>query len=132
MRRGCNYGRFLNIPEFWVYQVSAYANLVLNNPQVLNMLGLWIWQGYEYVRFTQGTEYTWVWICLNASMCVNMPQSCWIWLNMLVYTWKNRVLDMSEFWVCLQYIVKGHCTNYWAITKTETRQSHVVRTLPNI
>ena len=83
MCRGCNYGRFLHIPEFWVYQVFAYASLVLNNPQVLNMLGLWIWQGYEYVRFTQGIEYTW--LSLNMPYCLSVHEYASIMLNMIEY-----------------------------------------------
>ena len=40
---------------------SEYAwstfHRVLNKSPVLNMLGLKIWQGCEYSRFTQGAEY---------------------------------------------------------------------------
>ena len=96
----CSYGGVLNIPGLRICQVSAYASVaqgsayaslwlnnallqgcefawstfhsVLNKPTVLNMLGLWIWQGCEYTRVTQGVEYTW--ISQNPALFVNMPQ----------------------------------------------------------
>ena len=38
----------------------AWSNFhrVLNMPQVLNMPGLGIWQGYEKMRVTHGVKYT--------------------------------------------------------------------------
>ena len=49
-------------PGFWICQSFQY-NGVLNIPGfwlflVLNMSGFWIYHGSEYVRFTQGFEYT--------------------------------------------------------------------------
>ena len=40
----------------------AWSNFhrVLNMPQVLNMPGLGIWQGYEKMRVTHGVKYTWI------------------------------------------------------------------------
>ena len=44
-----------------LWQGSEYAwstfHRVINNPPVLNMLGLRIWQGCEYARVTQVAEY---------------------------------------------------------------------------
>ena len=82
---GCNYGRVLDIPRFWVWQVSVYVTVpqgseyawkwltnalrqgskyawstfhrVLYKLPVLNMQGLRIWQGCEYTRVTQDAEY---------------------------------------------------------------------------
>ena len=63
------YGRFLHwkhCTRFWIWlnnvlwQGSTYVwstfHRVLNNPPVLNMPGLRIWQGCEYARVTQGAE----------------------------------------------------------------------------
>ena len=59
------------------------------------------------------------WICLSNAE--------YDWLNMPTFTWKNRVLDMLEFWMCLMLdIVSGNCncTNYWAVIKKETYSRH--------
>ena len=74
-----------NMPGFWTNQGSEYTN-VLNTRLVLNFPGFWIrvwfwiWQRFEYVKDTQGSEYTW--ICLDMSeyavICVNMPKSAWM------------------------------------------------------
>ena len=85
---GSNYGSAPNIPGFRVCQAYGNASVaqsseyvriwlnnalwqgseyvwltfhrVLNKPPVLNMPGLSIWLGCEYVRVTQGAEYVWV------------------------------------------------------------------------
>ena len=83
----------------WICLVNVLQGL--NQPPVLNMLGLKIWQGCEDARVPQGAEYAW--ICLNnVSICVNIPQKRWIWLNMLACTWRKqnaeyaRILDVSD------------------------------------
>ena len=44
---------------------------------------------------------------------------------MSAYTWKDRVLNMLEFWICLmQYIVEGYCTNYWIVIDTKVYPEH--------
>ena len=54
---------------------------------VLNVPEFWIYQGSEYARVTEGSEYAWkipeyAWTCLimsaYAGMCVNMPKSAWM------------------------------------------------------
>ena len=108
----CSYGRVLNIPGFQVCQISAYANVVedseyvriwlnnalwqsseygqstflrvLNKLPLLNMPGLWILQGFEYARVTQGTEYAWI--------CLNNTEYDWIWRHIPVC----RICQNSE------------------------------------
>ena len=56
--------------RFWIWlnntlwQGSEYVwstfHRALNEPPVLNILGLRIWQGCEYAVVTQGAEYAWV------------------------------------------------------------------------
>ena len=68
--QGSEYGNVLNIwTEFWI----SY---------VLNMPGLWdrIWQGSEYARVTQGSEYAIIWLNMSA-YDVNMPEYVWIYDN---------------------------------------------------
>ena len=131
--------KFLNV---WIWlnnslwQGSQYVwstfHRLLNKPQVLNMLGLRIWHGHEYARVTQ------CWICLNnpeyALIMFNMQFSnALITLNMIEYDGiylKNRVLNMPEFWMCLmQYIAKGHCTNYCAVIEIERRIQNTTKHL---
>ena len=78
--------------------------------------------------------YTGCWICLNKpDYALIISHYEWICLNNAEYDWicwympeKTRVLNMPElFWMCLmQYIAEGHCTNYWAVTQTETYSGH--------
>ena len=106
---GYNYGKVLNIPGFWVCQVCVYASVV----QVSEYAWIWLndalWQGSEYVWSTfhraQNMARLWIskgykgcWICLNKpEYALIMSQyewiclkSCWIWLNILTYTWKKK------------------------------------------
>ena len=60
-------------------------------------------------------QYTW--------MCLHNTEYDWICRHILEK--KNRVPNMPEFWMSLmQYIVYGHCTNYWAVIETETYSEH--------
>ena len=65
-----------SITDDW--QPSEYTR-VLNHAsgfeyaEALNLPGFWIYQGSEYVRVIQGSEYAW--LCLNVWICVNMPKS---------------------------------------------------------
>ena len=118
---GCNNGRVLNILDFRVCQVSAYASVaqgseytwstfhkVWTKPfgskyvraqnMIVNMFvkRLWIFEGY-----------TGCWICLNKpEYALIITQYAWICLNNAEYDiWKNRVLNMPEFWKSLmQYL----------------------------
>ena len=65
-------------------------NIVLNMPEgldgvpniswVLNILGLWIWQGSEYARVTQGSQYAIIWLNMS-EYDVNMPENVCIYKN---------------------------------------------------
>ena len=83
----------LNMPGFWTNQDSEYTKvlntrLVLNLPEFWIRVWFWIYQGSEYVRVRQGSQYAWIclimsgWICLDmsefAGICVNMSKSAWI------------------------------------------------------
>ena len=58
--QGSEYAGILNKPGFWIY------------------LWFWIYQGSEYVRVTQGSEYAWLclaeyaWICLNQGVDITV------------------------------------------------------------
>ena len=81
-------------------KVSAYASLS---------------QGSEcaWVSPWQGSEYAW-----SAFHRVTVSEYA---LIMPEYIWENKVLNMSEFWMCLiQYIVQGHCTSYWTVIEIKT------------
>ena len=58
----------------------AWSNFhrVLNMPQVLNMPGLGIWQGYEKMRVTHSVKYTW--ISLNIFFKKNKSHSFLGWI----------------------------------------------------
>ena len=96
-------------PGFWICQSFQY-NGVLNIPGfwlflVLNMSGFWIYHGSEYVRFTQGFEYTW--------LCLSVPKSVWmafvLHLPIVIPYLKDRFLGKWKFdffflWV-LRYLI---------------------------
>ena len=80
-------------------------------------------------------EYEWIWrYPVDIGRKLNVQDVFWtsyansIYVRcLLVSTWKNRVLNMPKFWMCLmQYIAWGHCTNYRAVIETDT-----FRTLSN-
>ena len=118
---GCNYGMVLNIPGFWVYQVSVYASVaqsfeyvwiwlnnalwqvseytwstfhrVLNEPLILNVLGLGIRLGWKYAGVTHGAEYAWI--------SLSIPQYAWIYLNNTEYDWISwHIPEKTECWTC--------------------------------
>ena len=62
---------------FWICLVK-YAKYILN---ILNTLALWIWQGHEYARATQGAEYAWI-----KPEYVLMSQCAWLSLNTMNIT----------------------------------------------
>ena len=82
---------------FWLCQGSDYTwssykfEKLLKIPQVSNVPGLWIWHGYICKGYRD------FWICLNmtqyasmseyASVCLNVPQNAWKWLNIAEYLW---------------------------------------------
>ena len=88
---------------FWICLVK-YAKYILN---ILNTLALWIWQGHEYARATQGAEYAWIkpeyvlimsqcaWICLNTmNITLNLIKYVGIYLkNSAEYA---RILNVSD------------------------------------
>ena len=43
-------------------------------------LWFWIFQGSVYVRFTQGSEYAWIYLN-NSWICLIIPEYAWIYLN---------------------------------------------------
>ena len=52
-----------------VWQCYEYSG-ILNVPMDKNIPQFWTYQGSEYARVTQGSEYVWiipeyVWLCLN-------------------------------------------------------------------
>ena len=106
------------------YTCSTFHR-VLNKPSKYtksqNMASLWICQ-----------HYTGWWICLNKpDYPLIMSQYAWIWLYIYsilsgLYL-KNRVLNIPEFWILMQYIAKHHCTNHWTVITRD-----VFRTLWNI
>ena len=58
-----------------------YLDRVLNISWVLNMPGLWIWQGSEWARVTQGSKYAMIYLNMS-EYDVNMPDYVWIFHNM--------------------------------------------------
>ena len=62
----CNYGRVLNIPEFRVCQVSAYANVAQGSEYAWIWLNDALWHGSEYVWSTFHRA-------LNKPSVLNMP-----------------------------------------------------------
>ena len=136
---GCNYGRVMNIPEFSVCQVSAYASVTqdseyawiwLNNAlwqgseyawatfhRVFNKLR--IWQVSEYARVTQGADYAW--------KSLNMPWYALICLNnadMIEYVGIYLKKQTTE------YARKLIVSNYKLLTRYRDRD--LFRTLSNI
>ena len=137
--------RVLNILDFRVCQVSAYASVaqgseytwltfhkVWTKPfgskyvraqnMIVNMFvkRLWIFEGY-----------TGCWICLNKpEYALIITQYAWICLNNAEYDiWKNsakyaRILKKSD---AVPSIRPLYCTNYWAVIETD-----VFKTLSNI
>ena len=79
--QGCEHVRALNMPQvlnmlgFWIYQSSKYAS-VINIPGFWICLWFWMCQASEYDRVTQDSKY--VWICL-------IPEYPWECLTMLEY-----------------------------------------------
>ena len=59
-----------------------------------------------------------------------MPQYAWLCLIMLSvpeYTWINRVLNITEFWICLMHYIACHCANYGAVIEAEAYSEHSLR-----
>ena len=109
---------------FWLCQGSEYAcssymfDRLLKMPPVLKA-GFWIWHGCIckcYAVF---------WICLimaqyasitpqYASICFNVPQYTWTWLNILERSWmyeypwiwlNKTALIVSGFWICRDILI---------------------------
>ena len=102
------YTRFwicLNKAKKTLRQGSEYAlstfHRTSNKLPILNMVRLWIFEGYfGCCIWLNKPKYAllmsqYVWICRN-NVDITMP----------AYNWKNRVLNIPKFWVCLmQYIL---------------------------
>ena len=63
--QGCEHVRALNMPQvlnmlgFWIYQSSKYAS-VINIPGFWICLWFWMCQASEYDRVTQDSKYAWM------------------------------------------------------------------------
>ena len=84
---------FVNFWQGSNYASSSEYPMVLNSPEFWICLNniFWIHQSSEYVRVTEGSEYTWIihehsWICLIMPRyvwtCLNIPEYPWICLNL--------------------------------------------------
>ena len=64
----CTNGIKTHLGSLLVTQHSEYVricfNRVLNIPWVLNMPGFWIWQCSEYANVTQSSKYARIWLCI--------------------------------------------------------------------
>ena len=113
--------------------------------KVLNMTSLWIWQGSQYVSFTQLFDYARICLAWHSSKCIlgskyasilnmkqlhrvlNMPQHGWIHLNWTRiclkksgFTIINRLLNMCHTIHSLRSLWKLVST-YWEIFETGQR-----------
>ena len=97
-----DYARTLNMPDHLTCSIEFW--------NACSCLRFWMCQSSEYgtvvyARVTQGSEYVWIWLnmtqCLNMPqyvlMPLNMPEHGWIVLNVPEYAWKwlNKL-----FWQC--------------------------------
>ena len=104
------YAPVLNMPKFWIWQVSQYASVtqrseyvricldrVLNISWVLNMPELWIWQGFEYARVPQGSRHAPNrWICQRRTwICLNMSE--FLIIDRVLNTQREVVLQVNEY-----------------------------------
>ena len=71
--------------------LNAWYNFsrVFNMPSVLNMPGVVIRQGWQYVRVTKGFDYAYAWICVNNTEYV------WMCLNKQISEYV-RILNVSD------------------------------------
>ena len=90
----CQGSEFLNIPGFWIYQSWEHTR-VLNMLLVLSMSGYWIYHGFKYTRFTQGSEYAWIWLS-NSWICYIMPEYAGICMNMHKSVWMGFFTIMDS------------------------------------
>ena len=62
----------LNMPEY--ASTEFWIHLVLNVP------GFWLWQGSEYARVTQGSNYAIIWLNMS-EYDVYMPEYVYVYDN---------------------------------------------------
>ena len=89
---------------------SHKTNLLNQTHQRISLTGFWIYvglliyQGFEYDRVTQGSEYAWIyaWIIPKyAWLCLNMPEYAGICANISKYVWLDFVLHVPFIIPCL-------------------------------
>ena len=118
------------IELFWLSQGSKYALVNVlqgseyysgsKHDRAWNIARLWTYKGLKG---------HWIcWMSLNLPLkCLSMPEYASLMLNILEYawiTWFNRILNTTEFSICLMRTAGDHCTNYWAVIETETFSEH--------
>ena len=111
--------RVLDMSELLIFVNFRKYHRVLNMRWDAIMEEFWIFSNFEYARFlrTQALQ-----------KVLNIPEYIWIMLygrslNMPVYTWNNRVLNMPELWMFLMQGLWSYGTSIKIYSKTQEEEA---------